>query len=50
MRDTQRQTTDALAQWHADAAAYRDLLEMMLRFLTADRGRARAGDGGRLPD
>ncbi len=49
MRDT-RQTTDALAQWHADAAAYRDLLEMMLRFpkplIAAVQGPAMAGGAG----
>ncbi len=49
MRDT-RQSTDALAQWHADAAAYRDLLEMMLRFpkplIAAVQGPAMAGGAG----
>jgi enoyl-CoA hydratase/carnithine racemase len=41
---------DALAQWHHDAAAYRDLLEMMLRFpkplIAAVNGPALAGGAG----
>jgi methylglutaconyl-CoA hydratase len=49
MSDT-RGSSDALAQWHADAAAYRDLLEMMLRFpkplIAAVQGPAVAGGAG----
>jgi methylglutaconyl-CoA hydratase len=41
---------DALTQWHHDAAAYRDLLEMMLRFpkplIAAVNGPALAGGAG----
>lgn len=51
MRETSLRP-DALAQWHADALAYRDLLEQMLRFpkpiIAAVNGPAVAGGAGLL--
>ncbi len=45
-----REASDALTQWHADAVAYRDLLETMLRFpkplIAAVQGPALAGGAG----
>src|ERR1700682_2686512 len=49
MQSTSR-AEDALAQWHLDAVAYRDLIETMLRFpkplIAAVGGPAMAGGAG----